>query len=992
VKGERTLYLVDGTSQLFRAFFAIRGLTNDEGVPTGAVYGFLTMLRKLLQDEKPEFLAVAFDLPGPTFRHDRYAEYKAHRPPAPPDIQVQVPLAHEACEALRIPVLELPGYEADDLIATYARLARERGFEVVVVASDKDLLQLVGDGVAVLNPSKNVRLDAEAVLETFGVAPDRVRDVLGLMGDSVDNIPGVPGVGEKTALAMVAAYGSVEAILERAERLVATFDARDALLEGIGTLSRTDPTREEDARALSAAGGGLRAAIESLRPVEKDGALVSRLDEIAALLGAADAASLAGRPSREAARELKPLERALKDLEKGTSRKTWTAVHESREKALLSRELATLDRDVPVTFEPEPLRLGPPDDARLRSLYTRLAFRSLLADLDREGAASDTRAVEVAGPAFAHEIVTTGEALREIAAAARAAERIAVAVRARGGPMTGSLEGIALALSEERAAFVPVGDALSLEAIREGLAGLLADPGVRKVGHDLKHAHHVLRRHGLPFEGWHLDTMVAAFLLEAERPTFHLDRLTSQYLGTALPRFPEASVRGAQATLELVTVESIAEPAAGQAVLTLRLARVLEERLAGERLDALYASIDGPLLPVLARMEERGIRVDRDVLVAMSREMERSIEEAQRRVYESAGQELNLDSPKQLREVLFDKLGLKSRRRTAKGGELSTDAAALEELADEHEIARRVLEYRELAKLKGTYVDSLPLLVHPETGRVHTSFHPTGAATGRLSSSDPNLQNIPARTDAGRRIRSAFVPEAGCVFLASDYSQVELRVLAHLTGDPGLVAAFRDGEDIHRVTASRVFGVHPDLVTGDMRRRAKAVNFGILYGMSETRLARDQGMTRADARKFIHAYFDRFARVRDYIASTREAASRDATVTTLFGRVRRFPELRGGRGRAEVEQALRGAVNTTIQGTAADLMKLAMLRVEDALGRAGLRARMLLQVHDELLFEVPEDELSRARAVVREAMEGVHALDVPLVVDQKAGRSWMEVT
>jgi DNA polymerase-1 len=985
------LYLVDGTSQLYRAFFAIRGLSNDEGTPTGAVYGFLTMLRKLLQDEKPEFLAVAFDLPGATFRHDRFAEYKANRPPQPPDIHVQVPFAHEACEALRIPLLELAGYEADDLIATYARLAREQGFEVVVVASDKDLLQLVDGGITVLNPSKNVRLDRQAVVDQFGVPPERVRDVLGLMGDSVDNIPGVAGVGEKTALAMVAAYGDVEGILERARRFVAVFEARDALAGAIASLATT----EDALRLIADKGRALDEAVAALRSVEADAAFATRLDELASLLRGAELPGLAaraGRPSREIARELKPLERVLKDLDKGSSRKIWCTVHESREAALLSRELATLDREVPVTFDPEPLRLGPPDLERLRSLYVRLAFRSLLADLDREGAVSETRAVEVTGPAFTHDVVTSEEALRELATAARAAGRLAIAaVTGGGGPMTARLEGIAIATSEERGVYVPVGDA-GLETVRATLGEVLRDASVRKVGHDLKHAHHVLRRHGLPFEGWHLDAMVAAFLLEAERPTFHLDRLVSQYLGTPLPRFPESAGRGAQAALELPAEGGVAEPAAGQAVLTLRLARVLEERLTRERLLDLYGTIDGPLLPVLARMEERGIRVDRDVLAVMSHEMEGSLEEARRRVYASAGHEFNIDSPKQLREVLFERLGLKGGRKTAKSGELSTAAATLEELAGEHEIARQVLEYRELAKLKGTYVDSLPLLVRPETGRVHTSFHPTGAATGRLSSSDPNLQNIPARTSAGRRIRSAFVPEPGFVLLASDYSQVELRILAHVTGDPGLVGAFREGEDIHRVTAARVFGVLPALVTDDMRRRAKAVNFGILYGMSETRLARDQGMTRADARRFIQAYFERFARVRDYIAATREAASRDAVVTTLFGRVRRFPELRGGRGRADVEQALRGAVNTTIQGTAADLMKLAMLRVETALERAGLGARMLLQVHDELLFEVPEAEVSLARAVVKEAMEGVHALDVPLVVDQKEGPSWMDVT
>lgn len=487
--------------------------------------------------------------------------------------------------------------------------------------------------------------------------------------------------------------------------------------------------------------------------------------------------------------------------------------------------------------------------------------------------------------------------------------------------------------------------------------------------------------------------MVAAFLLDPDRTGFDLDSLAREYLGiTTIPYAEVAGHGAAERTLDQVDVERVAEYAAEDADVTLRLAAVLEARLEEAGLRDLYETVDGPLLPVLAGMEARGIRVDVERLRRMSLEMEASLEVLRREIHALAGTTFNLDSPKQLREVLFGRLGLRSGRLTAKGGVPSTDARTLEDLAAEHEIAEKVLEYRELSKLKNTYVDSLPGLLHPDTGRIHTCYHPTGAATGRLSSSEPNLQNIPARTEAGRAIRSAFVAEPGSVFLASDYSQMELRVLAHLSGDPELVAAFESGQDIHRHTAARVFGVDPALVTDPMRRRAKAVNFGILYGMSEARLAREQRISRAEAHRFVETYFERFRGVADYVQRVREAARRDGAVRTLFGRVRYFPQLRGRPGRAVEEAALRAAVNTTIQGTAADLMKRAMLRVDAALRDAAPGAHMLLQVHDELLLEVPEREAAAAAAAVRSAMEGVHPLRVPLRVDQKVGRSWLDVT
>ena len=984
-----TVYLIDGTSQLFRAYFAVRGLANADGLPTGAVFGFTSMLRKLIADEHPEYIGVAWDLEGPTFRHDSYADYKANRPPMPEDLSPQFDYAKQICEGFRIPNLELPGYEADDLIATYARRAVEAGFSVVVVASDKDLLQLVGDGVTVLNPSKDIRLDAAGVADYFGAPPERVRDVLGLMGDAVDNIPGVPGVGEKTALALVQTYGGIDDVVARASRFVAAMNARDALVAAL----------EGGEGVESAAAIFADAARENLAS-EKDAAFAERLR------AALDLAAVAR--DGVTPKERKVIARTLKDLDKGSQRRIWQAVAEHADQARLSRDLATVDAGAPVTFDPATLRVDAPDREKLGALFKTLGFRSLTAEFGGEAPVSggDVSAPFPTEPAAApspatYRTILTREALVEAVEACRQARRIAVDTETNAqDPMRAKLVGISLSWAPQQGVYVPVGHdylgapaQLDLDAVREVLGPLLADASIPKVGQNLKYDSHVLRRHGMPVAGWTLDTMVAAFLLDPDRASFSMDSLAAYYLRHETIKYASLVGTGAkQITLDRVDVERVTQYAAEDADVTLRLAEVLEPRLSDAKVDEVWRTIDGPVIPILLEMESTGIAIDVPTLRALSAEMEASLDEARRDIHALAGGAFNVDSPKQLREVLFGALGLRPGKKTAKSGEYSTDADTLEELAAEHEIARRLLAYRELSKLKGTYVDTLPQLVHPDTGRVHTSYHPTGAATGRLSSSDPNLQNIPARSAVGLRIRSAFIPAPGWVFLASDYSQVELRVLAHMCEDPGLIEAFRQGEDIHRVTASKVFGV--EVVTDEMRRRAKAVNFGILYGMSESRLARDQGMSRIDARAFIAAYFERFRNVRQYIESVRATAAHEGVVSTLFGRKRWFPQLRGGgrANRGEVEQALRAAVNTTIQGTAADLMKLAMQRVARALSEHGLAARMLLQVHDELLLEVPEAETDEARRLVRRAMESVHPLRVPLLVDQKLGRDWRDVT
>ena len=999
--GSKTLYLVDGTSQLFRAYFALPALTNAEGLPTHAIYGFTTMLRKLMNDEKPEHLAVAFDLPGGTFRHDRYAEYKANRPPAPEDLNVQAPYAREVCRAFRIPVLELAGYEADDLIATYARLARNEGFDIVVVSSDKDLLQLVGEGVKVLNPVKNTVLDTEQTEKSFGVAPERVIDVLGLMGDSVDNIPGVPGVGAKTALAMVRTYGAVEPILERARRFVAAWNARDAFVEALGVAEKQKPLENAAAERLEATALEVVSTLKELREHEADAEIRSRLDAVAGLLDAAPLEGLAGRAGetgRAVARDLRDVKRELKALDRGSAKRVWYSVHEHAELARLSRELATLDHDAPVDFDPRTVAVGPLDLEKTRELFETMGFRGLLAGLDESGStavAPEERARE-ARPTD-HRTVLDLKSLEEVAEACREAGRFSIDTATDGDdPLRVGLLGIAVAWGHGEAAYIPVGhedlgapDQLGVPELEKIVGPVLADPAVGKVAHDLKRHLKVLIRRGLEVAGWEIDTRVAAFLLNPGRTDLDLGALAREYLGHGVE---EEAKTSKPASVDRPAVEQVAPHAAGCAEAALRLAETLTLRLDEAGLAELYRTIDGPLLPILARMELTGIRVEPAMLGVMSREMEEGLDRLRGEIHGLAGVEFNIDSPKQLREVLFERLGLEPKRKTAKSRVSSTDARTLEELGTEHPIARRILAYRELAKLKGTYVDSLPQLIDSEDGRVHTTYHPTGAATGRLSSSDPNLQNIPARTEAGLRIRSAFVPDEGHLFLASDYSQVELRILAHLSGDPELLEAFRRGEDIHRHTASLVYGVAPDLVADAMRRRAKAVNFGIVYGMSEHRLAAEQEMSHGEARKFIEAYFERFQGVKAYIERIRDEVRRDGVVRTLFGRVRYFPQLQQKVNRAVQEQAMRAAVNTTVQGTAADIMKMAMLRVEHLLREADLAARMLLQVHDELLFEVPEAEIDTVAALVRQAMEEVCTLEVPLVVDQKRGASWREVT
>jgi DNA polymerase-1 len=886
---ERTLHLVDGSAQFHRAYHAIRGLATSRGLPTNATYGFTTMLRKLLQDEQPSHLGVSFDLAGPTFRHEEYKDYKANRPRMDDDLAVQIPYVRRVCDVLRLPILEVQGFEADDVIATLARQAVEAGWKVLVVSGDKDLLQMVGDDVKVLNPGREgmgaVLYDRKTVEEKWGVPPERVVDVLALVGDAIDNIPGVPGIGEKGARDLVREFGPVEAVLENADRV-----KRPAYREGL--------TRH-------------------------------------------------------------------------------------REDALLSKRLATLRTDAPVVLDLAALKRTEPDRAAAYALFTELEFQAIAREYAPAAAPSRSR----------HRVLTDLAAVEAAVGEARSAGTVALALVPSGAdPMRADIVGLSLAWRAGETVYLPLGhsrlelpEPLPALPVLAALRPLVEDPAVGKLSGQGKRDIIVLGRKGLALRGLAFDAIVASYLLNPGRRTYALDDLAFEFLGEGRGGGGEGQAADAQAS-----VDATARAAGRDAELLLRLSKLVTDRLSGEGLAEIYEGMERPLIEVLAAMERAGVRVDSPLLAAMSRDMEAQLEALTREIHALAKGEFNINSPVQLREVLFERLGMKSGKKTAKTRAASTAEEVLEELALVHELPRKILEYRSVQKLKSTYVDALPALVNPETGRIHASFNQTVAATGRISSSDPNLQNIPIRTPEGRRIREAFVAEAGHLLLSADYSQIELRVLAHLSRDQTLIDTFRRGEDVHDRTAREVFGPFSFIPPDEQRRRSKMVNYALLYGKTAFTLAKDIGVSKKEAEQFIAAYFARYPQVRSYIESTIARARETGQVRTLLGRLRRLPDLtsRNFQVRAEAE---RQAMNTPVQGSAADLIKKAMIDLHLALAERKMRSRLILQIHDELLLEVPETEAEAARQLVKEIMEGALALEVPLVVDARLGRSWAEV-
>jgi DNA polymerase I len=890
---DRTVFLIDGSAQLHRAYFAIRSLATTRGLPTGATYGFTTMLRKLYQDEDPEWCGISFDLAGPTFRHQEYSEYKAQRRRMEDDLTVQLPYVRKVCGVFGLPMVDSPGFEADDVIATLAAQAVASGLKVVVVSGDKDLLQMVNDDILVLNPGREgsgaVYFDRATVIEKFGVPPERVVDVLALVGDAVDNVPGVPGIGEKGARDLVREFGPLEEILPQVDK-----------------------------------------------------------------------------------------------IKKATYRE---GLRQHSEAALLSKRLVTLRTDVPVTLDLDQLRTRPADRAAAHALFAELEFVALAREYAPEPATIGT----------AREVVTEEAALCALVARAREKGRVAVSlVRSGREPMRARILGVALSVEPGRAAYVPVArahldapDALPLPRVLEILRPLLEDQHVDKLSPRGKLDHILLAREGIALHGLAFDALVAAYLIHPGRRTATVEDLALEHLGQR-PRATGALLDGGA---EGATLESAADAAAQEADLTLRLFEPIGRRLEEEGVSEVFESTELPLVEVLAEMERAGVKVNREFLNEMSAELEQQLELLTREVYAAAGGEFNINSPIQLREVLFDRLGLKSKsaKKTAKTRVASTAEEVLEELATAgHPLPRKILEYRSVQKLKSTYVDPLPLLIDPATGRIHANFQQTVAATGRLSVTEPNLQNIPIRTPTGRRIREAFVAEPGHLLLSADYSQIELRVLAHLSRDATLIDTFVRGEDVHDRTGREIFGPFSPVPPEEQRRVSKMVNYALLYGKSAFTLAKDIGVTREQAEQFIAAYFSRYPSVKAFLDDTVERARETGVVRTLLGRLRRLPDLRSPNYQMRAE-AERQALNMPVQGSAADLIKKAMIDLHRELRQRRLRSRLILQIHDELLLEVPEAEAEDVRALVKRVMEGALELEVPLVADARLGASWAEV-
>ncbi len=882
------VFLIDGSSQMYRAYHAIRGLTAPDGTSTNAIYGFVTMLRKLIADHKPDYIAASFDLAGPTFRDDLSDTYKANRAPMPPDLVQQAPVVREACEAMGVPILTYERFEADDVIGTLSVQARALGFEVALVTGDKDFFQLVGEGVRVFNPKDDgTWYDSDGVVQKFGVRPEQVVDVLALMGDSVDNIKGVPGIGEKGAKELITTHGSLEALLAAAPTIT-----QKRYREGL-------------------------------------------------LNHAADAHA--------------------------------------------SKELATIRCDVPVTFDPDALRYRGPQRDKCFALFTTLGFRSLTAEFapTAKDVASD---YAIAGDA--HDV-------DQIVAGIRAAGAMGLALITEGAPaVRASIVGLAISTADHQARYLPFAHAGLSETPNlpqaDSLARLkpvLEDSAIAKVGHDLKYASIVLAQHGITLGGVDLDVMVASYLIDSMRASHSIEEVAGSTAGYQASTEEQVRGKGAKALpWSGVPALSLLTYAAERAELPVRMAPALRGDLTRDGLDGVYRDLERPLIPILAAIETAGIKVDVASLAKQSATMQSELDGLNARIFEMAGGEFNINSPKQLSEVLFTRLNLPGGKK-GKTGNVSTAVDVLEELASVHELPGLILKWRGVQKLKGTYVDALPLLVNSATGRLHTTFNQAVAATGRLSSSDPNLQNIPIRTPAGREIRGAFIAEPGFMLISADYSQIELRVLAHLSGDQALTDAFQRGEDIHDRTAERVFGTNSGLDPKELRRRAKIINYALLYGKTAFTLAKDIGVPQAAAQDFIHAYFAGYPAVRGYIDQTLADARTSGVVRTITGRRRLVPELKSANGmiRAAAE---RETVNMPIQGTAADILKKAMIDVAAALNAHGGASRMILTVHDELLFEAPDAEAERIAALVKTHMEAAFQLSVPLTVDVGIGRDW----
>ncbi|HCG7984060.1 TPA: DNA polymerase I [Vibrio parahaemolyticus] len=921
---ENPLILIDGSSYLYRAFHAYPGTMSNGEIPTNAVYGVVNMLRSMMRQFASERIAVVFDAKGKTFRDKMYSEYKANRPPMPDDLRCQIEPLHNVIRAMGLPLICVPGVEADDVIGTLAYQASQQGMPVLISTGDKDMAQLVDDNITLINTMTNVVMDREGVVEKFGIPPELIIDYLALMGDKVDNIPGVPGVGDKTAT---------------------------ALLQGIGGLAK----------------------------------LYENLDDIAAL---------GFRGSKTMAKKLV----------------------DNKDNAMLSYELATIKLDVELEETPESLLKAEPNKDELIKLYGQLTFKSWLNEL-LEGGSGTVEAVELAGSAQAssssshaemetsavtidrsqYETILDEASFNAWLEKLKAAELFAFDTETDSlDYMVANLVGLSFAIDEGIAAYVPVAhdyldapEQLDRDWVLEQLKPILEDDAQAKVGQNLKYDASVLARYGIEMKGIKYDTMLASYVYNSVGGKHDMDSLALRFLQHSCISFEQIAGKGKnQLTFNQIELEQASPYAAEDADVTLRLHNRLFANIEqDEKLKSVYEEIEMPLVPVLSRIERTGVLIDDMKLSAQSVEIAARLEELEQKAYEIAEQEFNMNSPKQLQAILFEKMGLPVVKKTPSGTP-STNEEVLQELALDYPLPKLILEYRGLAKLKSTYTDKLPKMINPSTGRVHTSYHQAVTATGRLSSTDPNLQNIPIRNEEGRRIRQAFVAPAGYKILAVDYSQIELRIMAHLSGDQALLDAFRDGKDIHAATAAEIMGVSIDQVSSEQRRRAKAVNFGLIYGMSAFGLAKQLGIPRGEAQAYMDKYFERYPGVMQYMEDTRSAAADKGYVETIFGRRLHLPEIKSRNGMRR-KAAERAAINAPMQGTAADIIKKAMLLVDQWIQEEGNgRVKLLMQVHDELVFEVEESSLSEIESKVQKLMESAAELKVPLVAEAGHGDNW----
>ena len=888
--GEKKLFLIDGNSLLYRSYYAIKRLSTSKGFPTNAIYGFLAMLRKLKEKEKPFYLGIVFDAKGPTIRHEAFKEYKAHRKPMPEDLVVQIPILKKIIKTLSIPFFEIENYEADDVLGSLARHASAQNIHSVIVTHDKDLLQLVDGLTTVYNPVKEIYLDEKKVKEHFGVTPSQVIDVLALWGDVTDNIPGVPGIGEKTSKTLISEFGS--------------------------------------------------------------------------------------------------LENLLKDLSRIKNERLREKIEQNLDKLRLSQQLVTIEKGLYLKFNLEDFTFSEPNLKELIPLFQELEFSSLLSEY-----LTDKDKIKKK-----YTIILKEEKLRHLISEIKKAKSVSLDTETDSPfPSRASLVGLSFSTKSHHAFYLPLRHdykeatpQIQKEKAFALLKDVLTDPRIKKIGQNIKYDYIVLKREGITVIGMDFDTMILSYLLEPNWGKHNLNKLALAYLQVKTIPYSEIVGKGKnEVTINAVDIKKVAPYACQDADLAFQLSSFLWPKVKEKKLDKLYQEIELPLIEVLADMEMWGIKIDTDALKNLSSELQFDLDRLKKKIYEICGEEFNLNSPQQLGHILFDKMNLPPSRRTKITRGYSTSFAILQDLAIKYPIAKYALEYRQLAKLKSTYADSLPLLLNPETGRIHTSYNQTVTATGRLSSSDPNLQNIPVRGELGRRFRQAFIPEENHLFLSADYSQIELRVLAHLSEDPSLMDTFLKDRDIHKETASRVFGDSSSISKEEQRRRAKIINFSIIYGASAFSLAKEIETSISEAQKFINLYYEKYPKVEEFLEKRVKEAQEKGYSETLFGRKRQVPELRH-KDKLTQQAGRRIALNTPIQGTAADLMKKAMIDIWREIKSRGLKSMMILQVHDELVFEVPDKERDEMEGLVQERLERVFPLKVPLKVHLGWGINWAE--